>query len=71
MTMEMSGLMNMLYNIAGVNGVKKSDTIPGCIINMDIKVYTNDKGITKGKEELNEGKKLFKKGFSTQPRWAM
>ena len=46
MTMEMSGLMNMLYNIAGLDGVKKSDTIPGCINNMDIKVTKNDKGIT-------------------------
>ena len=42
---------------------KKSDTIPGCIVNMDVKVTTNDKGITGQKEELNEGKELFKKGF--------
>ena len=63
MTMEMSGLMNMLYNIAGLDGVKKSDTIPGCIVNMDIKVTTNDKGITGRKEELNESKEFFKKGF--------
>ena len=58
----MSWLMSM-YNIAGLNGVKKSDTIPGCIVNMDINVTTNDKGITGWKEELNEGEELFKKGF--------
>ena len=63
MTMEMNGLMNMLYNIAGQDGVKKSDTIPGCIVNMDIEVTTNDKGITGRKEELNESKEFFKKGF--------
>ena len=63
MTMEMSGLMNMLYHIAGLDGVKKSDTIPGCIVNMYVKITTNDKGITSQKEELIEGKELFKDGF--------
>ena len=53
----------MLYNIAGLDGVKESDTIPGCIVNMDIKVPTNDKRITGRKEELNESKEFFKKGL--------
>ena len=64
--MEMSGPMNM-YDIAGLDGVKKSDTIPGCVVNMYIEVTTNDKGIAGRKEVLNEGKKLFKKVSEHDP----
>ena len=53
----MGGLMNM-YDIAALDGVKKSDTIPGCIVNMDFKVTANDKGRRNSMRARNSSKKV-------------
>ena len=57
MTIEMSGLMNMLYNIAELDVVKKSDTIPYVLSTWILKSPQMTK------ESLVQRRNLMRQGF--------